>query len=156
ETAVWRHIRALLEDPARLLAQFDQTARAALDGDAQEQVAMQRLQGRLDRVTREERRLLDAYQAELLSLEELGERRHALELRRESLVQEREQALRLRQDRAHAQAVLHDLTTYCERIRSRLDAATLQEQQAILQLLVERIIVGDDTLEVRHVIPLPP
>lgn len=156
ETAVWTHIRALLEDPTRLLRQFEQTAQAALDGDAQEQAAMQRLQGRLDRVTREERRLLDAYQAELLSLEELGERRRALALRREALVQEREQALHLRQDRAHAHAVLHDLTAYCKRICSRLHAATLQEQQAILQLLVERIIVGDDTIEVRHVIPLPP
>jgi site-specific DNA recombinase len=155
ETAVWSHIRQLLEDPARLLAQFKQTAQAALDGDAQEQAAHQRLQGRLDRVTREERRLLDAYQAELRSLAELGERRRALGLRREALVQEQEQAQRLRQDRAHAQAVLSDLTAYCERIRSRLHAVTIEERQAVLQLLVERIIVGDDTIEIRHVIPLP-
>jgi site-specific DNA recombinase len=156
ETAVWAHIRQLLEDPARLLGQFEQTAQAALDGDSQEQATLQRVQGHLDRIARQERRLIDAYQADLLSLEELGERRRALLLRREALLQEREQALRLRQDRAHAQAVLSDLTAYCERIRSRLYAATLQDQQALLQLLVERIIVGDDTVEVRHVIPLPP
>ena len=44
--------------------------------------------------------------------------------------------------------------TFCERIRGRLAEATLAEKQAILQLVVERIIVGDGSLEIRHVIPL--
>src|SRR3712207_3084110 len=32
--------------------------------------------------------------------------------------------------------------------------ATFEEKQSILQLLIERIIVGEDTLEIRHIIPL--
>ena len=39
-------------------------------------------------------------------------------------------------------------------MRSRLDEATLAERQRILQLLIERVIVGEDSLEIRHVIPL--
>ena len=39
-------------------------------------------------------------------------------------------------------------------MRSRLDEATLAEKQRILQLLIDRVIVGEDSLEVRHVIPL--
>jgi hypothetical protein len=39
-------------------------------------------------------------------------------------------------------------------MRSRLEEATLANKQRISQLLIERVIVGDDTLEIRHVIPL--
>ncbi len=39
-------------------------------------------------------------------------------------------------------------------MRARLDEATFAEKQTILQMLIERIIVGADTLEIRHVIPL--
>jgi HSP20 family molecular chaperone IbpA len=86
----------------------------------------------------------------------LSERRTALAHRRQALVQEQEQAERLWQERVHAQAVLGDLTAFCARVRSRLHAGTFEEKQAILHLLMERVIVGDDTLEIRHVIPLTP
>ena len=43
--------------------------------------------------------------------------------------------------------------TACAR---RLDEATFADKQAILQLVIERIIVGDGSLEIRHVIPLLP
>jgi hypothetical protein len=39
---------------------------------------------------------------------------------------------------------------------SRLESASLADKQAILQLVIERVIVGDGSLEIRHVIPLSP
>ena len=50
--------------------------------------------------------------------------------------------------------MLEDLKTFCGRINARLEDAIFEEKQAILQLLIERIIVGEDILEIRHVIPL--
>jgi hypothetical protein len=61
---------------------------------------------------------------------------------------------RLRSERRTAKEVWADLTAFCERVRSRLDEATLAERQRILQLLIDRVIVGEDALEIRHVIPL--
>ena len=46
------------------------------------------------------------------------------------------------------------MAAFSERICSRLKDADFSERQAILQLIVERIIVHEDTLEIRHVIPL--
>ena len=46
------------------------------------------------------------------------------------------------------------MAAFCERVRGRLDDASLAERQAILQLVVERVIVHEDNLEIRHVIPL--
>ncbi len=75
EAAVWAHIRDLLEDPLRLFAQFEAFGQATLQGDAQEQAEQHHIATRLDRLVREERRLVDAYQAEVISLSELSERR---------------------------------------------------------------------------------
>jgi hypothetical protein len=143
-----------LADPTRLLAQFERFAQLAVEGDAHEQAETAQLTARLARLDREERRLVDAYQAEVISLEELADRRQHLHLRRQALEAQREQQVRMRRERAQAQEVLTDLTAFCARVRGRLADATLAERQAILQLLIERIIVGDDTLAVRHVIPL--
>jgi site-specific DNA recombinase len=46
-----------------------------------------------------------------------------------------------------------DLAAFCQRVQYRLDQASPADKQAYLQLVIERIIV-DDSLEIRHVIPL--
>ena len=149
DAAVWGHVRTLLDEPATLLAQFD----AARVADPPEE---DRTEVQLRRLDREERRLVDAYQAEAIDLGELKARREQIRARRQALVAGREQQARLRAARAAAGRVYHDLTTFCARLRSRLDGASVEERQKVLQLVVERVIVGADTLEVRHIIPLRP
>jgi hypothetical protein len=50
--------------------------------------------------------------------------------------------------------VLDDLTAFCDRIRGRLEEASFADKQILSQLVVERIIVHESSLEIRHVIPL--
>jgi site-specific DNA recombinase len=154
EQAVWSHVRQLLARPDLLLAQFRHFAHAATDGTATEQAETRRLTLRLERLRRTDQRLVDAYQAEVITLTELAERRRQLLEQRRALEAQRAQQLRLRHEHLAAQTVLGDLTGFCARICRRLDRATLADQQAILQLLIERIIVYADALEIHHVIPL--
>jgi site-specific DNA recombinase len=154
EAAVWGHIKGLLRDPEALLARFHDMARLAAEGEVDQREEARKFEAQLKRLEREEGRLIDAYQAEVISLEELGLRRRGVTERRMALTEQREQQARLRQEASTARAVLADLTAFCERIRSRLDGATLAEKQEILQLLIERVIVGEGELEIRHVIPL--
>jgi site-specific DNA recombinase len=154
ERAVWTHVTQLLSDPCQLLAQFRQLASLTGEGDEKEQAERQRLAARIERLGREETRLIDAYQGEVITLSELTQRREQLAQRRQALIEQQAQQARLRQQQLHAQEGLEDLTAFCARIRTRLAEATFADKQAILQLLIERIIVGEDTLEIRHVIPL--
>jgi site-specific DNA recombinase len=154
ETAVWEHVRGLLADPERLLAQFERVASGADQASQHAQAAERRIRTRLDRLARADRRLVDAYQAEVISLAELTERRRSLAAQREALEHQGRQQQTLRSEQVKAQAVLNDLTAFCDRIRGRLDAASFADKQAILQLVVERIIVHESSLEIRHVIPL--
>src|SRR4051794_27827221 len=108
----------------------------------------------VDRVNRADRRLLEAYQAEVISLAELSDQRRVLAEQRSLAEQQYEQHRRLRQQSLQAQEALTSLTAFSERIRSGLHTASVIVRQAILQLVVEHIIVHDSTLEIQHVIPL--
>lgn len=154
EAAVWGHVRQLLDDPGMLLAQFEAFAQKADDSAADNRAAEQKEEARLRQLDREEQRLLDAYQAGIIDLTELKERRSQIGGRRQILTAQRQEQVRLREERQTAQTVFTDLKSFCDRVRSRLGEATLTEKQRLLQLLIERVIVGEDTLEIRHVIPL--
>jgi site-specific DNA recombinase len=154
DTAVWDHVKRLLNDPATLAAQFEERARQAEALDADAQAAGQKWEAQLRRLDREEQRLLDAYQAEAIDLDELKQRREPIRGRRLMITAQRDQEQRLRCERQTAKEVRADLTAFCERVRARLDEATLAEGQQILRWLIDRVIVGEDSLEIRHVIPL--
>jgi site-specific DNA recombinase len=154
DAAVWDQVRRLLDDPASLAAQFEEQARQADALDAGADAASQKCEALLRRLDREEQRLLDAYQAEAIDLDELKRRREQIQGRRVVLTAQRGQEQRLRRERQTAKEAWADLTAFCQRVRSRLDEATLAEKQRILQLLIDRVIVGEDALEIRHVIPL--
>ncbi len=156
EAAVWGHVAGLLASPEQLLAQFDRFAAVAEAGTVHGRAADQQLRSRLDRVARTDKRLLDAYEAGAVSLAELSERRRHLAEEQQNLERQQQERDRLRQQRVRAEAVRTSLEAFCTRIRGRLNEATLAEKQAILQLVIERIIVGDGHLEIRHVIPLRP
>ncbi|MBY0297033.1 MAG: hypothetical protein K2X71_13530 [Methylobacterium sp.] len=85
---------------------------------------------------------------------ELDERRRSLADQRAILDHQLAATRKLCSEQMNAHAVLHDLTAICERIRGRLDTASFADKQAILRLVVERIIVHDSSLEIHHVIPL--
>ena len=154
DRAVWEHVVGLLRSPERLLAQFEHfTAEAAAaDGHAGSPGAQ--IRARLERLERADRRLLEAYEAGVVSLAELAERREGIARQRHVADEQREQLCRLRERRLRARAVMDSLAAFSARIEERLHTATLAERQAILQLVVERIVVHDDHIEVEHVIPL--
>ncbi len=153
EEAVWEHVKGLMSDPGRLLAQFEEFARCSAENDA-EDAEQKKFDGHLKRLCREESRLVDAYQAEIIEMEELKERRGKIVQQRKALKAHYEQQAQLRRQASQARGVLEDLQAFCGRINARLEDATFEEKQSILQLLIERIIVGEDTLEIRHIIPL--
>jgi site-specific DNA recombinase len=93
DAAVWGHIRSLLEDPATLAAHFEGLARLAGSTD-DDRAAARRWEAQLQRLDREEQRLIDAYQSEVIDLEELRARREQIRGRREVLTTQRDQEQR--------------------------------------------------------------
>ena len=85
DAAVWDHVKRLLDDPSTLAAQFEERARQADALDADARAAGQKWEAQLRRLDREEQRLLDAYQAEAIELDELKQRREQIGSRKHTL-----------------------------------------------------------------------
>lgn len=66
EAAVWGQVKQLLNDPSTLLNQFEAAAQQADDEATDARPADQKWEAQLRRLDREEQRLLDAYQAEVI------------------------------------------------------------------------------------------
>jgi site-specific DNA recombinase len=150
---VWDEVIRLLEDPTLLQAEITRRLEAAKQADPaqQRQQHLMREQARLDKSME---RLLTAYQESLLSLDELRKRIEPLR-KQHGAVQAELQAIETAV--ADQQRYLHlaeSLTPFQARLRSRAESVDIGERQRILRLLVKEVIVGSETITIRHCLPM--
>ena len=153
---VWAEVRRLLENPELVRAEIDRR----LDAARTEHPAARRretLERDLTRASQAVERLIEAYQEQLISLEELRARTPAL--------RKRQTTLQAQLDSLDAE--LHDAATYLQladtlegflaRLADGLDQLDIVEQQRILRLVVREVLIGgdDDKITIHHSIPTP-
>ena len=101
-------------------------------------------------------RLTQAYLADVIPLAEYERRRREAEARLVSL-ERQEQELRADADRQDETAKLAaHAETFCRRVRQGLVEADFQRKRALLELLVDRVVVTDGKVEIRYTIPTSP
>src|SRR5215470_14141020 len=128
EQTVWAHVQTLLADPEVLRHQYEQ-GRGDPAVDVQAEHERTRLERKLAALEREKTRLLDAYQAEVIELTELAERRERLTEQGQLLrarVQEIEQQ---RLDRAAELRLLEGVEAFCASIRDAMVAPSFEVKQ---------------------------
>ena len=154
DAVVWKELVRLLEDPSVLQEELNRRLEAARKADPRKQreELLQREQARLDKSMD---RLLNAYQEGLASLEQLRARMPELRQQQQALQAERQSLEATSADQAHCLRLAETLTGFCAQLRLRANTLDVSEQQKILRLLVKEILVGKDTLVIRHSIPIP-
>lgn len=153
---VWREVRRLLEDPALVRTEIDRRLKAL---QTEHPAARRRdtLERDLARANQAITRLVDAYQEQLISLDELRARTPALRNRQNTL-QTQLDALKDELHDAETYLKLADtLDGFLGRLNDGLDKLTLEEQQRVLRLVVREILIGgdNDKITIRHSIPTP-
>ena len=153
---VWAEVRRLLEHPDLVRAEIDRRL-AAVRTEHPAARRREALERDLTRASAAVERLIEAYQEQLISLDELRARMPAL--------RKRQTALQAQLDSLDAE--LHDVETYLQladtlegflgRLADGLDQLDVPGQQRILRLVVREILIGgdDDTVTIRHTIPTP-
>lgn len=144
----------LLEDPALIAQELDRRLVAARAADPTKQ-REQTMQRELVRVGKGIERLFTAYQEELLSLEQLRERMPALRQREQTLRTELHALAEQTRDRAAYLRLAETLSAFLARLRVAADTLDILERQRIVRLVVKEVLVGDDTIVIRHSIPVP-
>ena len=151
---VWAEVIRLLEDPSLIQHELDRrlaVARAA-DPTRQHERALQR---DLARVGKSVERMLTAYQEDLLSLDQLRERMPLLRQRERSLRAELQAIAEQTRERATYLHLAETLTMFLTRLRQAADSLDIAERQRIVRLVIKDVIVDDDTIVIRHCIPIP-
>ena len=154
DAVVWKELVRLLEDPSVIQEELNRRLEAARKADPwkQREEWLQREQARMEKSMD---RLLNAYQEGLVSLEQLRARMPDLRQQQQALQAERQSLEATSADQAHCLRLAETLTGFCAQLRSRANTLDVSDQQKILRLLVKEILVGKDTLIIRHSIPIP-
>ena len=153
DTAVWDHITGLLADPALIRAEIGKRLQQARTSDP---AARQR--NRLELETAKAAaaitRMIEAFQEQLITIDELRARMPALRARETNL---RGQAAALDTQLADRDAYLKladDLEGFLAQLRGNSHDASTTERQRVLRLLVKDVLIGPEKVTIRHRIPI--
>jgi site-specific DNA recombinase len=149
---VWAAIIRLLEDPTLIQSELDRRLEMARHANP--------TQRRLDTLNRESvqvrkrmERLLTAYQEDLLSLDELRARMPALRQREQAVHAELLALTAQTADRAAYLRLAQTLSAFLTRLRASVETLDIRDRQRIMKLLVKEVVVGTDSITIKHSIP---
>jgi site-specific DNA recombinase len=153
---VWQDLRELLLDPS-ILQDAEQQAQQHWPGTDRTDARLERAQAlQRQQATTEQQtqHLIEAYTAQVLTWEELRERR----TRRAARLASVERELHALEATAQQEVDLAKLTRQAEQFRATiaqgLDAASFAQRRALVELLIDRVVVDAPNGDIRSIIPL--
>jgi len=152
DKVVWDHISNLLADPQLIRAEIDRRLDQLRTVDPTT-AQHQRLEQALAKTTAALHRLINAYQEELISIDELRERTPELRSRENSLRSQLDTVATQLVDREAYLKLAENLENFLTRLRGNAEQASLNEQQRVLRLLVKDVLIGPKRILIRHSIP---
>jgi site-specific DNA recombinase len=122
--------------------------------------APQELQARIDTLNQAERllkhqqaRLLEAYLADVIDLGEFERKRDELTRKQKALATQRLQLEMTIVERVELSGVASSIEAFCTKVRPMLEHATFAQRRQLVELLIDRVVVTQNRVEIRYVIP---
>jgi site-specific DNA recombinase len=149
---VWRDLCELLADPSYI----NQAIARAHGGHW----LPQELQARRDglrkattTLTQQLTRLTEAYLSGVMPLDEYQRRRRELEKRQQTLEQQEQQLSAQADHQSKLAGLIDSVEDFRCRVQKGLSQATFEQKRQLLELLVDRVVVTREEVEIRYVIP---
>jgi site-specific DNA recombinase len=153
DTVVWDALCHLLRTPT-LIPALHQTWAQAKQQNLSALAAQQgQLLQRRQRLERQSQRLLDAYQAEIISLDELQSRRKKMTAELHQIAQELQQLTQTQQQTMHWQQVMDHADTFRQLLGEQLDQLGFEERQVVVQCLISKVIITGEEVDIYYVLP---
>jgi len=152
---VWQDVCEVLTHPQSIVSAFHQ----AQGGQWLPQALQARRENlRKARVSVEQQleRLTDAYLAQALELDEYKRRRQELEQRLQSIAGQVRHLEVDVQRHDELAAIAQSIEAFCQRVQQGLAEASFEQKRHLIELLVDRVVVTNDEVEIRYVIPTSP
>ena len=97
---------------------------------------------------------MNAYQEELITIDELRDRTPELRRQEQALHRELQSAVDRAKDREIYLRLAETLTGFLARLRSSAESLDIAERQRIVRLIVKEVLVTEDKITIRHSIPI--
>jgi site-specific DNA recombinase len=154
DAVVWKELLRLLEDPSVMQEELNRRREAARHADPRKQreEILRRDHARLEKSMD---RLLNAYQEGLVSLDQLRRRMPERRQKQQALRAEGQSLQAAAADDTQCRQLVETLADFSAQLRLRAGILPVTERQKILRVLVKEILVGRDTLTIRHSIRMP-
>lgn len=152
---VWKDLCDLLTHP-QTIAEALHRAQGGLWLPQELQARRENLRKARVSLSQQTERLTDAYLAAVLPLEEYQRRRLELEHRQQGIA---EQARQLEVSVGHHEELadmVQSMEAFCQRVQQGLAEATFEQKRHLIELLIDRVVVTDEEVEIRYVIPTAP
>ena len=152
DALVWQDLCAVLTEPEHLTAAL-QRAHAGLWLPQELQARQATVQQALTHLDTSQARLLDAYLAGVLDLATFQRKRDEFQRRQETLDIQRRQLDASAHQQLALSAIAESLDAFCTQVRAGLGQATFEQRRALVELLIDRVIVANGEVEIRDVFP---
>jgi len=155
DVLVWEDLCQLIRQPEYIVDAL-QRARGGEWLPQHLQSRKQTLRKAQSGVTQQLERLTEAYLLAIIPLTEYRRRRSELERKNQALEAEMKE-LEAQVDRQAELAQLGgSIEAFCNRIHAGLANATFEQKRALVELLIDRVLVADGEVEIRYVVPTNP
>jgi site-specific DNA recombinase len=150
---VWEHITGLLTDPHLVRAEIDKRLDHARTADPAVK-QRERLGLALAKATKAITNMIEAFQEQLLTIDELRGRMPDLRARETNLRGQIEALDTQLADRELYLKLADNLDSFLAQLRDTAEVSTVQERQRVLRLLVKDVLIGPEKIIIRHRIPV--
>jgi site-specific DNA recombinase len=151
---VWSQVVDLLENPELIRSEIQRRIKVIRDTNPVKQKKHQ-LEKDIVRTRKGIDKLLDAYQEDLIQLEELRSRMPELRKRERTL---KEEVNYIESDLIGHESFLKladNMGSFLDKLRGSADTMNVLERQKVLRLVVKEVLIDDEKIRVMHSISLP-
>ena len=154
DTLVWTLVRELLQDPQVILQEYTLWQQVQQGQQGQFHDQLHRIDMQSYHLERQLQRRIDAYQQEIITLHDLSIRREQIGQRLKGLEQERKNLEQQRDTTIKWEHIADNIGHFRALLGSNLDRLSFEDRQAVVQLLVEKVVVHPDgAVDVHHILP---
>ena len=150
---VWNQIVELLGNPELVRFEIHRRIEEIKNVNPTKQ-RKESIEKEIVRIEKSIRKLLDAYQEDLLQLDELRERMPQLRRRQNTLRAELRDINSALTDQHAVFRLTNNIETFLHKLREAADTMSVVERQKVLRLIVKEIQLDDESVTIKHSIPL--
>jgi len=155
DAVVWEQVIKLLEDPEIVRSEIRRRIKE-IHNSSPIKKRKEILEKEIIRLNKSIEKLLDAYQEDLLQLDELRRRMPSLRKREATLKSELTGIESAASDQHAILRVADNIDNFLFQLRKKADTMEVLDRQKVLRLVVKEVLIDDETIHIKHSVPFAP